>query len=1010
MVNWTFWKYKALNLKINGIIFICGGAFCITIGLIMGYAVPEFANNVVLNGIVIPSNDFGSDAFKQWQSSNLSDSVPKYNRVNFFHLKNKDDFYKGKNPIFVSRGPYTWREYQNNVAVTFWKGLIHHKQWMWQVFQPSLSAPGVDPDNDIIVMINPIVLVLLNTFGGDAAFYRSATPGVVSTLTGMITNGLLPQIPSAPLSLGSIDQMYQNMLVFLGNLFTDAKAQYMILEIDTEKHSKLYAGCGENMSKFFDAAHISHCMATIIELSSKQWAVETNVILNCLSDGVPNPIFNSFGSGTEKTFLCDKWLKGELNKGFTLTSAMMKAFGLAAWNLGSSEKDADENLALITALFDKAQFPEDSPYAVKGIKKWLGYNPDPSTNQSVKTELINKFQMSDNQFDQVYNATVTFTKTVGLRYFIENLKNSFVNSLGLFQIPTDVEYDNIVYYQMGQDALLGGGLLSNDLVAELLPSLVSAIPVGFRDLEIVEYARKGTNTIQGIYRNDIALGKDQVYYINMTRLIYMSISDSCTFQGHLATDTFPCNKTGMYKLVGEFQTAWNAESDKDCKAVLTSLCKEMVSADPQGLDEKGCWTAMTTFEPKGFTYLNPRVSKEMAVALWNMNVIMGYAIVNLQPFTPTTLELNNMGIVNQMSPNEWCKGMKSDFLSTSTKGAMTSTPANLPNWETEEASVNDPLNKWVTLKTGENNVGEVLEWVSWPNQYQIASTFPQADADQLEVAGHDGTQFLPKGKVSHGDFSPAEETVAAWVVQAFRAVHLVYSHNQDYKGITLNMYKPSPKLLYPGYYNNTAYGITDRFECFQPLEAATKCPSFLSQPWFYNCPQAVKDNVTIEGDAPGTDDLETYIGVEPWTGKAMYAHKRLQANLMVLPKFATLPPYNGIKAVDIVLPWYWCDQFAFITDDLADKFKTQLYGGVDLSYISLYLGPIGGGCAIILGFVMLYFWVRNGGKQWWEERYREEMRAKGTPVEGDDYDKDDLASSKQSFATSEDSFAPDKKR
>ncbi len=76
----------------------------------------------------------------------------------------------------------------------------------------------------------------------------------------------------------------------------------------------------------------------------------------------------------------------------------------------------------------------------------------------------------------------------------------------------------------------------------------------------------------------------------------------------------------------------------------------------------------------------------------------------------------------------------------------------------------------------------------------------------------------------------------------------------------------------------------------------------------------------------------SFLGVDPWTGKAFQAYKRLQVNYRLAPKYnmnfhakSADAPYAKLFAGSsddgVVVPQLWIEESGSIKDEDADKYK-----------------------------------------------------------------------------------------
>ena len=666
---------------------------------------------------------------------------------------------------------------------------------------------------------------------------------------------------------------------------------------------------------------------------------------------------------------------------------------------------------------------EYAPISKTGWKKWAVTN----TTQ-YKDELINGVGLSETQYNGVKQGSLNVVSYPGSRLFVPILKGLLKNMTS--KLPEVVKLQDIVIYQMSELALTGGTdilALGGGALAVLLPILVKTFPQnGFTSLELVAFAQKSIDqfSIMNEWVCEMKLDVLQDYPFEPTRELFSIATDNCRWQG------LGCSVSteGLSPRAIKFKKQYEDKDYKGANDTLKGICKDLwdesVGGDcldffynfaptnmkdsqtpPSPTPDSGTSNSTSNITTKGeflvsgasphspfpLTKVNFLVldlsndssastaapvsgdSSSNSIPLilrkanWNICAFMGYLTQHLQLFGERLLDVQNMGLINRKSVKDIALGYNDPFLAMQNMPSFV--PGTLRNWPTDLDALNDPTNVDVTVKTGIDNSKVTMEWTKWNNTHiQPQSIFPKADDYQRAVRGHDAQQF-PGADAKYDDYSPANTSYELFLDQAFRYLPIEYSHNEKVKGITCGKFILPPKLLYPDQYNNSYYGVTTAGA--MPLLDAMKAPIVLSQPYFYHG-SAVFENqvgITTIPDSNVQDELlQTILYIEPWTGATFKALERLQINLWFMEEFSQQLPWTRYGGKGAVVPYLWVEIYQELTDDQADTFNNTVKSATFWAYFSYIAGPIIGGLCMIAGFVLIYLWLRAGGKKGHEKR------------------------------------------
>eukprot|EP01012_Entosiphon_sulcatum_P019583 TRINITY_DN2449_c0_g1_i1.p1 TRINITY_DN2449_c0_g1~~TRINITY_DN2449_c0_g1_i1.p1 ORF type:complete len:626 (+),score=105.80 TRINITY_DN2449_c0_g1_i1:90-1967(+) len=224
---------------------------------------------------------------------------------------------------------------------------------------------------------------------------------------------------------------------------------------------------------------------------------------------------------------------------------------------------------------------------------------------------------------------------------------------------------------------------------------------------------------------------------------------------------------------------------------------------------------------------------------------------------------------------------------------------------------------------------------------------------ELNVAsekGRDGGRFQNhlKNKWS------ADEKIRVFTDAVWRGVDMLYDKDLTTLGLKLKRYAIAEYELQ----------VNDKFYITYNQVANMTGPSgglplFVSRPHFYKCDASLLN--TVGGLSPGPQH-ELYLDVEPITGMVLGGHKRIQQNVYV--KRQSLGPVSmnatfTSETGPILIPWFWVDENAELTQNVADKLVKVLYGIRTL--LRIILGVlVGVGAAMAIGGTIMCVMVMRG--------------------------------------------------
>mmetsp|Transcript_11291 Transcript_11291/g.15628 ORF Transcript_11291/g.15628 Transcript_11291/m.15628 type:complete len:420 (+) Transcript_11291:59-1318(+) len=140
------------------------GLFAV-IALVIGIAGPIYLNSTLKSGIndEILNTSKDSPAYKRWQDNTEDDAAAILMKFWIWNITNPDEVEKGANPVVQEVGPYSYREYNIYLDVS-WSAdqtKMNWTKWQYFVYSPEDSFEGADPYNDIFTTVNvPLMSVI----------------------------------------------------------------------------------------------------------------------------------------------------------------------------------------------------------------------------------------------------------------------------------------------------------------------------------------------------------------------------------------------------------------------------------------------------------------------------------------------------------------------------------------------------------------------------------------------------------------------------------------------------------------------------------------------------------------------------------------------------------------------------------------------------------------------------------------------------------------------------------
>lgn len=229
--------------------------------------------------------------------------------------------------------------------------------------------------------------------------------------------------------------------------------------------------------------------------------------------------------------------------------------------------------------------------------------------------------------------------------------------------------------------------------------------------------------------------------------------------------------------------------------------------------------------------------------------------------------------------------------------------------------------KSFTINTGRIDISKVRETIKYDDEAMI-TLWEEAEI----VRGTDGTQFAPQVSQS--------ESLHVFVSDLLRSVDLYFTGTTSIYEIELFRFELSSQTFdIDSNYYQSIKGLAN-------MTIDQGIPVFLSKPHFLDADKDLIDS--IKGINPIKESHDTYLDIEPNTGAVMNAAERFQINFMIDD---TDMWYKNCW--EGVMPILWLEFGGQITEELANSFKSLVYGTQNLSAI-LFQSTLGIGATLII--------------------------------------------------------------
>jgi len=337
------------------------------------------------------------------------------------------------------------------------------------------------------------------------------------------------------------------------------------------------------------------------------------------------------------------------------------------------------------------------------------------------------------------------------------------------------------------------------------------------------------------------------------------------------------------------------------------------------------------------------------------------------------------GLVTTKSVKEWYLGGPSPLAQVLLGNKAAAWPGFADSHDVTliDATTN-PKNKLDEVYSGCGGSGvnisqyKVSQGVSYVN-YSYWST----KEIMVPVSGGPGEQTVPVLSSALGGGQPQSNRQYLYSPQLKRPVAMHYTREMTVKGIEANRFEIVDNELKPGGFadipglthvkkseigvgQNSCERSSSCLQAFTPSELnglVDQTPqngfaAFVSRPHFDSAAPTLLEKITLIADATANPDHSTYLVVEPASGKTILGHERLQlASGIMFDSEIFFPTSN--KSKGILLPVYWIDQYAEITDSDLNLFS-QAVTLYKTSMWSLVVGSSTGAVFLLVALWLFY--------------------------------------------------------
>jgi len=289
-------------------------------------------------------------------------------------------------------------------------------------------------------------------------------------------------------------------------------------------------------------------------------------------------------------------------------------------------------------------------------------------------------------------------------------------------------------------------------------------------------------------------------------------------------------------------------------------------------------------------------------------------------------------------------------------------------------------NSFYSIDSGASNIGNYLSIKEYNGETSLpkkwwaeVGTTPSQTKEGVtgvchKIKGTDGTMFAP-GVQKDND-------LWIFVNDLCRSIWLSYTEETEVEGIATYRYRAEYKVFNMSNADNFCYcpkfldcvkenNADDSYDntkckeigCLDGLIDVSEClggaPITMCSPHFYNADPILP--AAFDGIKANPDLHDTILDVEPITGVAMNAGKKIQINFP-LKKNNDLDMFKHLKQNFFAWPVFWANENAKIDKTNADKFKSEVQTPMSVvNGVSIGLGIVLGGILVVIALLILFF-------------------------------------------------------
>ncbi|XP_045106679.1 lysosome membrane protein 2-like isoform X3 [Portunus trituberculatus] len=232
--------------------------------------------------------------------------------------------------------------------------------------------------------------------------------------------------------------------------------------------------------------------------------------------------------------------------------------------------------------------------------------------------------------------------------------------------------------------------------------------------------------------------------------------------------------------------------------------------------------------------------------------------------------------------------------------------------------VNNTNDKVYTVKTGADGMDDFMNIQFWNGSSSLHYWQGNGSEYCNMINGTDGSQYPPRLTRS--------SVLRIYTSELCRSLYLTYEKDLYHHGIPVYRYIPPREVLEDPEINhdNLCYCYPDRDSCLGAgmlnLQPCLGLPLVLSTPHFYQGDEV--ELAKLVGLNPTKEEHETTIDVEPRTGVAMYAAKKMQLNIP-LKRYGNLPSFKNVP--EVIFPILWVNESAEVDSKMAREVRNAVY-------------------------------------------------------------------------------------